>query len=242
MKLLRTSMHMLDTDAGMITFDLRRSRRRTLAIQVHADGQVVVRVPYRVSMREVKLMVRNRAEWVRRKQDELDAQAREYDRLRRHMRNRRYFLGQEYRLQVQRSRDPDVWLGCQTLHVETPDLSDAAVDALLDDWYRGQAQRILDNRMEHCLAIAQPILRVATPQMRLRHMRTQWGSCSEAGRITLNTELVKAPRRCIDYVILHELCHLRELNHSPRYYALLDQVMPGWERHKATLEKISQMF
>ena len=242
MKLLRSDMYMLDTEAGMITFDLRRSRRRTLAIQVHADGQVVVRAPQRASMREVRCMVHSRAHWVVRKQEELSEQAREYNRLRRRYRHHRYFLGREYRLRVQRAREPGVWLGCQTLHVETPDLSAQAVDALLEEWYREQARRILEQRLERCLEHARPILRVGRPQLRLRYMRTQWGSCSEAGRITLNTELVKAPRRCIDYVILHELCHLRELNHSKRFYALQDAVMPGWERHKATLERISLCF
>ncbi len=242
MKLLRSDMYMLDTDAGMITFELRRSRRRTLAIQVHADGQVVVRAPMRASLREVRRMVHSRSQWVVRKQEELSAQAREYNRLRRLRRHHRYFLGREYRLQVARAEAPGVWLGCQTLHVETPDQSAAAVDALLEAWYREQARRVLEQRLERCLEHARPILRVARPQLRLRHMRTQWGSCSESGRITLNTELVKAPRRCIDYVILHELCHLRELNHSPRFYALQDTVMPGWERHKATLESVSLCF
>ncbi len=64
-------------------------------------------------------------------------------------------------------------------------------------------------------------------------MQTQWGSCSPNGRITLNPLLVKAPRECIDYVILHELCHIAEHNHSERFYRLLSQVMPKWEKTKA---------
>ena len=59
---------------------------------------------------------------------------------------------------------------------------------------------------------------------------TRWGSCSKTGKVTLNLKLIQAPRALIDYVILHELCHLLELNHSPRFWALLTRVIPEWER------------
>ncbi|MGO1626479.1 MAG: M48 metallopeptidase family protein [Halomonadaceae bacterium] len=73
----------------------------------------------------------------------------------------------------------------------------------------------------------------ATPPWWLREMQTQWGSCSPKGVIILNPHLVKAPTRAVDYVILHELCHLAEHNHSPRFYRLLDDYMPDWRTVKA---------
>lgn len=69
-------------------------------------------------------------------------------------------------------------------------------------------------------------------------MKVQWGSCSPAGRITLNPLLVKAPRECIDYVLLHELCHLLNHNHSPKFYKTLDRQMPRW---RAIKEKLDNM-
>ncbi|MNI90038.1 WLM domain protein [compost metagenome] len=72
-------------------------------------------------------------------------------------------------------------------------------------------------------------------------MQTQWGSCSPKGRITLNPHLVKTPRECIDYVILHELCHIAEHNHSERFYRLLTQVMPNWEKVKARLDGMAAL-
>lgn len=69
-----------------------------------------------------------------------------------------------------------------------------------------------------------------------RCRRTLWGSCSASGKITLNPQLVKAPRDCIDYVILHECCHLMEHNHSERFYRLMGQVMPEWEDVKKRLD------
>ena len=81
------------------------------------------------------------------------------------------------------------------------------------------------------------------PPLHTLSMQTQWGSCSPNGRITLNPHLVKAPRECIDYVILHELCHIAEHNHSERFYRLMNQVMPKWERTKQRLDCMaSQIF
>ena len=73
-------------------------------------------------------------------------------------------------------------------------------------------------------------------------MQTQWGNCSPGGTITLNPHLVKAPRDCIDYVILHELCHLQEHNHGPAFWVLLERVMPDWERHKARLNDMAELM
>ena len=73
-------------------------------------------------------------------------------------------------------------------------------------------------------------------------MKTQWGSCSPGGRLTLNPYLVKAPRECIDYVILHELCHIAEHNHSDKFYRLMKRVMPKWEAVKDRLDKNASIY
>ena len=73
-------------------------------------------------------------------------------------------------------------------------------------------------------------------------MKTQWGSCSPSGAILLNPHLIKTPTRCIDYVILHELCHLKEHNHSRAFYRLITHAMPDWERVKADLDRLSELY
>lgn len=66
-------------------------------------------------------------------------------------------------------------------------------------------------------------------------MKTRWDSCSRAGEIWLNPRLIQAPRACIDYVIIHEFCHLQEHNHGKRYYALLDRALPEWRELRQKL-------
>lgn len=73
-------------------------------------------------------------------------------------------------------------------------------------------------------------------------MKKQWGSCSPNGRILLNPHLVKAPRECIDYVLVHEICHLKEHNHGSKFYKLLDQMLPGWRSIKARLDGMAELL
>ena len=78
------------------------------------------------------------------------------------------------------------------------------------------------------------------PGFRLLTMKTQWGSCSPKGELLLNPLLVKAPWYCVDYVIFHELCHLNEHNHSPRFYRLLSALVPDWEKRKIELDELAE--
>jgi len=93
------------------------------------------------------------------------------------------------------------------------------------------------NAVWFCLESAAS-LRLAEVSLRIRPMRRRWGSCSEAGTITLNVDLVKAPLHCIDYVIMHELCHLRVHNHSPAFFRFVGRCMPDWQRRKERLETV----
>ena len=102
------------------------------------------------------------------------------------------------------------------------------IKSYLNEWYRIRAKVIFEARLQHILE--QALWVENYPDIRLMTMRTQWGNCSPSGLLTLNPHLVKAPTICIDYVILHELCHLVEHNHSERFYQLLNQVMPDWSK------------
>lgn len=80
------------------------------------------------------------------------------------------------------------------------------------------------------------------PAFHLKEMQTRWGSCGTVGTVTINPFLVKAPLECIDYALTHELCHLREHNHSPEFYRLLTRAMPDWERIKTRLDDMAEVL
>jgi predicted metal-dependent hydrolase len=111
------------------------------------------------------------------------------------------------------------------------------VEELLMGWYRHQARRVFSERWEEVAPRIAAIGVTPPDTFRLREMKSRWGSCSSMGQISLNLKLIQVDESLIDYVILHELCHLRELNHSRAFYAILDRDVPDWKLLRAKLNK-----
>jgi predicted metal-dependent hydrolase len=124
------------------------------------------------------------------------------------------------------------------LEVSTRSRDAEVVRRLLDAWYRLRAEEVFAQRITACAAKASWI--TAIPGFRLLTMRTQWGSCSPKGELLLNPLLVKAPGPCVEYVVFHELCHLKEHNHSKRFYELLGALLPDWQTWKSELDESAE--
>lgn len=216
-----------------IPYTYRFARRKTMAISVHPDLTVTVVAPEGTPVEVIRGKVKKRGSWIR--------QAwREYQLYLPHQPARSYvngethrYLGRQYRLKAQQGEVESVkclrgYLWVTTRDEPTP----ARVKELLDVWYRDHARNIFWERMETCCRRA-ATEGISAPTLRIQKMTKRWGSCSESGRILLNLELIKAPKSCIDYVITHELCHLREKHHGPRFWRLLEKLMPDYaERRK----------
>jgi predicted metal-dependent hydrolase len=226
-----------------IDFDLRRQHARKMqrvAIHVEPDGKVFVDAPAEASHAMVLAAVKQRARWI---SDHLSAL-----RIRlAHVLPREYvsgeslmYLGRRYRLKVAITPGAAPRARMRGGHIEVvvAFYSAELIRAALDAWFRLRARAVFAERMA---AVAAPLRWVEQmPVLRLQAMKVQWGSCSPAGRITLNPFLVRAPRECIDYVVLHELCHLQHHNHSPKFYHALDCQMPGWRAIKQRLDQMAE--
>jgi predicted metal-dependent hydrolase len=217
-------------------------RRAKIAIHVHPDASVQVDAPEGEELLRIHRAVLKRARWIKTHVD----QAREQ---RRHALPRRYvsgeshfYLGRRYQLKVSKENGSGgaVKLLRGRICVETAERSPDTVRAYLCAWYRERAADVFVQRLD---AVADRVGWLNdVPPVRLITMKKQWGSCSPKGTVFLNRHLVKAPRECVDYVIAHELCHLKEHNHSPRYYRLLREIMPGWEPVKARLDGMAELL
>jgi predicted metal-dependent hydrolase len=222
-----------------IPFQVIRSskRHRTLSVQVRPDGQVRVAAPVQVSNAEIDAMIVRRAGWIWRQLQRIRVHSRLLQTYSYISGERHPYLGEQYPLKIIEDINikNSVKLHRGRLEVSTRLPEPELVRAQLRAWYRDQAGPVFKRRLEALLSSLswQP---AATPLLQLRYMKRRWGSCSHQGVITLNPHLVKAPVECVDYVIAHELCHLRELNHSPRFYRLLDQVLPGWPASRTQLD------
>ena len=153
-----------------------------------------------------------------------------------------FYLGRRYRLHVRATREvpASVKLAGGRIGVVAPVDDPAAIRRRLRQWYRAKAVDYFGRRL--AVIVADLDWLDTTPPMKLVPMKTQWGSCSPTGAIHLNPALIRAPRHCIDYVLTHELCHLREHNHSKRFYALLENHLPQWAETKAELDRLAELL
>ncbi len=208
-------------------------------IKVHPDCRVIASAPEDADNQAVLAAVKRRGRWIYeqlrdfRKQLE-NTTPRKYISGESH-----YYLGKQYLLKVIEA--PDQAQGVKLLRgkmeVSVRNKDSEKVKELMTDWYKLRAKETFSRRLGSMLE--QALWVGERPPLRILTMKTQWGSCSPNGLITLNPHLVKAPRECIDYVILHELCHIAEHNHSERFYRLMNQVMPGWELTKQRLDALA---
>lgn len=222
-----------------IPFTLEFRARQRLAIHVHPDRSVSVAAPTGRSVEEVIQRVQKRAGWIAKQRAYFD-QFHPMTPPRRFVAGEtHFFLGRQYRLKLTKSDSENVKLIGRYLTVSLPDRDDnEMVKTLLRDWYRERATDVFDRRVVRCLQMA-PSLKLTAPDISVRLMTKRWGSCTRTGRVLLNVELVKTPIHCIEYVIMHELCHLKIYDHSERFYRLLSRCLPDWKRRKQRLESYS---
>lgn len=218
-------------------FCIEYRQRKSLTITVHPDLRLEVVAPEGTPSEQVLPHVEKRATWILR-------QWRYFEQfLPRHPGPRfvsgetHLYLGRQYRLKVQEGSPESVKLIGGFLHLWTKDRNNASrIEQLLDRWYREHAERVFHHRLRLCLDQCPSLKLPHEPTLTIRRMTHRWGSCTKAGKVLLNLDLVKAPIHCVDYVLVHELCHLQIHNHSPAFYQLLSRCLPDWERRKRRLE------
>lgn len=230
-------LHEVTFGSQRIAFTLEFRDRERLAINVHPDRTVTVVAPQGRSVQEVVDRVQKRAGWIVKQRGYFD-QFHPLTPPRRFVAGETHFyLGRQYRLKLVEDAKASVKLKGRFLWVHLPSRDDTdRIEKLLDGWYRDHAQPIFARRLDGCLRSARS-LNVSPPELVIRKLTKRWGSCTKAGRILLNIELVKTPLFCIEYVIMHELCHLKIHDHSPAFYRLLSRCMPDWEQRKHRLER-----
>lgn len=230
-----------------------KSKPRKVVIKVHPDQRVVATAPVNATDEVIHDAMMKRARWI---WQSLQDFAKQQD----HVLPKRYvsgetqfYLGRRYVLKVVTNAAADeihrrVKLSRGKLNVELSQ-SDSELDAekravlvkrLIDEWYKNKFRSISRERLEALIYKASWVKN--SPSIKLMTMKKQWGSCSTKGNLILNPHLAKAPKECIDYVILHELCHIAEHNHSERFWRLLTQVMPNWKEVKAKLDGMAELY
>jgi predicted metal-dependent hydrolase len=216
-------------DANLV-YRIREShRRRTLSLELRADGSVHVAVPRGLRLAEVRRFVESRRAWIDSKRALLSQAVR--PRLALETGARLPYLGSELTLIVEQRasaralcrREQDA-LVVRVAHAQS-------AQRVIEAWYRREALAHAGERVAHFVRLVGRAPRALT----IRAQRTRWGSCSARGSVSLNWRLMQATPAILDYVVVHELCHLLVPNHSARFWAEVGRVLPDYPERRAAL-------
>ncbi|HMB59618.1 MAG TPA: SprT family zinc-dependent metalloprotease [Xanthomonadales bacterium] len=240
---LKTEHYFLE--GKKIDFDLvrKKSVRRNILVRFEDNGRMTVSAPLRSSRQSIHLVLSDMHDQI----VDLRRQVRERNRglapTRYRQGSRHLYMGRTYTLDVWRDANtrPMVVLRSDRIEVHVSEWGEETVRETLWRWYRKQAGNHFSQRLDH-IAGSVSWLRNKHFELHLRRMKRSWGTCSTKGMITLNPLLMKAPPKYIDYVIAHELCHLREHNHSPAFYHLLEELIPNWDTLRSALNDRSHKY
>lgn len=218
-----------------MAYKIVRSSRRTVGISIHPTGEVVIKVPLRLSIKKIEEIIGQKQGWIDSKMQELEAKGffaktgKKYE-----SGEELLFLGQNYKIRIiQHSKNHAEIVSDEILIYKK---ESADTKSVLLKFFSQKADEIFTARMSICFEYFLQFFVCKKPSVRVRKMKSRWGSCSSKGIITLNSLLIHATLECIDYVIFHELCHLKHGNHSADFYLLQGLVNPRWKEDKTLLE------
>ena len=222
---------------GEISIALTRKQIRNVHLSVHPpDGRVTLVAPMTTRYDVARAYAISKLGWIRDQQTKLRGQAREAPR-KFVTRESHYVWGKRYLLSVvERDEKPSVTLDHRRITLTVRPGSDHTKRAaVMRDWHK----QLLHDAVPALIRKWEPRLKVKVSAYFLRRMKTKWGSCNhEAKHIRLNTELAKKPKDLLEYVIVHEMAHLRAPTHGERFIALLDQHFPSWREARMELNEL----
>lgn len=218
-----------------ISYAIEFTNRKSLGISVYPDKSTVVKAPEGSSLEKIEQKVRKKAAWILKQKDfflsfEPRITPRKYITGETHL-----YLGRQYQLKV--IIDSNEFVKYTGRFIDVHAIHKDNVHDLLNSWYLEKAKIWFPK-------ISKPLINrfkkygVSPKAVEIKAMLYRWGSCSAKGRILLNIELIKAPKACIEYVIVHELCHLLHHDHTKVFFELQEKEFPEWKKWKEKLETL----
>jgi predicted metal-dependent hydrolase len=217
-----------------IAYHLRRSRRRTIGLTIDQRG-LRVGAPLQARLGDIESLILQHGQWVL---DKLAAwrERPAAEKLALTDGMVIFALGAALTATITPSSRQRWLFSGDKLHLFVPPA--VAAGTVLEKALREKARVVFAERLAHFA----PALGVAPPPLRLSSARTRWGSCSHHGGISLNWRLVFMPLPVVDYVVAHELAHLREMNHSPRFWSVVEQLCPDWRLRRLELRQLGRQI
>lgn len=218
----------------LISYRVKESHRaRNIRLKISPDKGLEVVVPSRYPLVGLEPLLKSRETWILQKLDLLSRRARQRKENSLAERQAVSFLGKSYRLVSVFQEGPPVveLVGDKILVMLLQERKDQ-ISQVLESWLRHQAREIILERLE----IIRRKLKINYNQVFIKDQKTRWGSCSSQGNLNFNYRLVMAPLPVIDYLVAHELAHLVEMNHSKKFWALVESICPEYKNHRQWLK------
>lgn len=211
-----------------MNYTLIRSRRKTLALQLKTDGSLLVRCPLKLGLHEVEGFIQAKQGWILSKQQMLHENAQKREAFRLHAGMELRYLGKTYPLRI--SENPQSGFDAQGFYLGNK-LSEEKMQARVVKIYKQLATACITAKVEHYARL----YKLKYTGLRIGSAKTRWGSCSSKNQLTFSWRLIMADELCVDYVVLHELAHTLEHNHSKNFWTKLGRMMPDYPQARQQL-------
>ena len=223
-----------------IPYRIILSRRKTTCIAVHPDRSVIVRAPLKADRTALENWVQGRIPWIAKHIQTF--KEKEVLRPKNNSKNGDFYfyLGKKMDLKIQKSNENSVIFHEDTILIHSRQIEQEYIKKLLMNALRKEADIMFAKRLKICFLQTKKYS-LTFPNLRIRRMKSRWGSCSVSRGITLNIHLMHLPVKLIDHVILHELCHLRVQNHGSEFYKMLSGIEPDWRSSKDRINQFAPL-
>ncbi len=227
------------------TLEKGSSKRKHIGLQIDYYGDLIIKLPSRATRQHALNAIQQKSSWILQQLNKIQSRPKpltlSYTSGEKHL-----YLGSWYPIKVLDIKKNKPILGKRVslingeIQITPASNSSKSVKLLLLQWYQQELQNIITNKL---LSYVKKIPWLnQQPPIIIKKMKQRWGSCNDQGTITINMHLVKTPIACLDYVLLHEIAHLKELNHTPSYYAILTKLMPNWKEVKSQLDQLTPLI
>ncbi|MDF2988876.1 MAG: putative metal-dependent hydrolase [Eubacterium sp.] len=220
-----------------LKYTLKRTNRRSIGISIDKTGFVTVAGPNGISEETVRELLREKASWILDKLSHFEALAARKGKAKEFAGDEEYpYLGKMFKLKIEIEtslKRPVFRLQENTLELYTKNTENTGMlKDYLKLWYVEQFKRIIEQRVGYF----SKIMGVTPGKITVREQKTRWGSCSSRGNLNFNWKLIMARPEVLDYVVIHELCHMKEMNHSDRFWALVKELCPRYKEYRKWLK------
>lgn len=232
--------HQIQYGNKIIEFHIQRKNVKNVNLNIKPDMTITVSAHEKVPVNFIYNFVKEKGAWILK-------HVKSFERVQPYKQSEREYvsgesfkyLGKQYRLRVREAEEEETvkyFRGFIYLFVKDTNNKQRKAK-LLEEWYRDKARKVFNESLDKLYPLVQKY-GIEKPKLDFRVMKARWGSClTDSNTILLNTELIKAPKHCIDYVVLHELIHFKYNDHSENFYKMLYSLMPDWEKRKAILDE-----